>query len=165
MPRTMPRFERDWLSCTNSPRMPSSSKIERRKVSTKNPRSSPITFGSMSATPSIRVSKSFIGRARLAAGRSEGREVLVEVGDQARVDARRAVELGLAPPPHAHAVVQVGRVGELVELPEQEVRRADLDVVEALLEPVGRRQRLGEHEVPGGEVQADAVLEAQVLLV
>jgi hypothetical protein len=41
----------------------------------------------------------------------------------------------------------------------------ELEEVDARLEPVERRERLGEDEVPGRQVQAHAVLEAQVRLV
>src|SRR3954470_477997 len=152
IPRTIPRLERDWLSCTNSPRIPSSSKIERRKVSTKNPRSSPSTFGSISATPSILVSSLFIGARRLAAA-PERPDVGDEVGDQPRIHAGRAELLGLHPAADLHAGQHAGLVLQPLDRPLEDLRRRDLDVVDPRLEPVRRRERLAQQQVPAREVR------------
>ena len=55
MPRSTPRAEREWLSCTQSSRMPSSARRSARKVSTKNPRASRCTTGSTTTSPGSRV--------------------------------------------------------------------------------------------------------------
>src|SRR3954465_11954662 len=152
----MPRLERDWLSCTNSPRMPSSSKTERRKVSTKKPRSSPSTLGAMSATRSIRVSRSRMKRRSVAAA-PERPNVGDEVADQPRVDARGAELLGL----HAAADLRAGQHAALshdgLDRPLEELRGGHLEEVDARLEAVQRRQRLTDQEVPLGEVVRDPV--------
>src|SRR5919109_5123351 len=64
MPRRAPRREREWLSCTKSASIPISCHTLARKVSTKNPRSSPWTADSSSRTPSR-----LVGRARIEAVR------------------------------------------------------------------------------------------------
>ena len=51
MPRTTPRVEREWLSCTQASTMPASASRSARKVSTKNPLPSRWTSGSMTAMP------------------------------------------------------------------------------------------------------------------
>src|SRR5213596_2487930 len=66
MPRTIPLREREWLSCTNGPLMPSSSNTFSRNVSAKNPRSSPNTLGFSSSGPSRRVGSRSIPAARLS---------------------------------------------------------------------------------------------------
>ena len=51
MPRSTPRAEREWLSCTNCTSTPVASRKARwLKLSKKKPRASPKTFGSSSTT-------------------------------------------------------------------------------------------------------------------
>src|SRR5918992_5170633 len=62
-PRSVPRREREWLSCTKSAGTPCAAHASARQVSMKNPRASPWTAGASSTGPSIRV-----GRRRIEAG-------------------------------------------------------------------------------------------------
>src|SRR4051794_35022405 len=55
MPRTVPRREREWLSCTKRVSTPSALHDSSRNVSTKKPRSSPWTAGASRTRPSRRV--------------------------------------------------------------------------------------------------------------
>src|SRR5918995_538875 len=55
MPRTVPRREREWLSCTNEEGTPCETQVSSRQVSMKKPRPSPCTAGSSSTSPSSRV--------------------------------------------------------------------------------------------------------------
>ena len=88
-----------------------------------------------------------------------------KVGGEPRPDKRRAVGLGLAPATDAHAMMRVREAMHVREHECELVRSLELDVVDARLEAMRWRQRLGEHQVAGGEMQTDAVLERRVRLV
>src|SRR3954447_24563009 len=157
IPRRTPRAEREWLSWMKSSAMPASARTFCRYVSAKKPRSSGKTRGTSSLAPGRVVSRSSMGPPRAEVGE--------QVVEESRVDARRAEQLRLAPAAHADAVPDAGEALELAQRVADLPRRVDLEVVDARLEAVRRRQRLAEDEVARGEVQADAVLEARVGLV
>ena len=63
-PRSVPRTECEWLSCTNGPGMPPARYLSRWYVSRKKPRGSRCTSGSTTMTPGSAVSRNFTARPR-----------------------------------------------------------------------------------------------------
>src|SRR3954469_7244182 len=157
MPRSTPRAEREWLSCTQVSATPASARTFSRYVSAKNPRSSGKTRGTTRSASGRAVSWSSMG--------SPCGEVGEQVVEESRIDAGGAEQLGLAPAAHADTVPDAREALEPAQRVPDLPRGVHLEVVDAGLEAMGGRQRLAEDEVAGGEVQADAVLEARVGLV
>src|SRR5205807_320395 len=63
IPRSVPRREREWLSCTNATSTPASVHASARKLSRKKPRASWWTSGARRTRPVRRVSRRCTGRA------------------------------------------------------------------------------------------------------
>ncbi len=85
--------------------------------------------------------------------------------DESRVDDRRAVELRLRTAADADSVVRPGIRLQRVQHVHDLFGLGDLDEVDVRLEPVRRAEMLADHEMTGGQVQQDAVLERGVRLV
>ena len=64
----------------------------------------------------------------------------------------------------SHTLVHLGEAAQSVEHPHEAVGRVEVQIVDVALEPVGRRQLLGEEQLAGGEMQADLLTEAAARL-
>ena len=102
-------------------------------------------------------------RARLAPV-AEGGDVREQVVHEAGEHARGAELLGLHAPPHADALVHLGKAREPVEHPDERLRGVHLQVVDVALQAVRRFERPGDEQVAGGEVERHLLAESAAVL-